>query len=83
MKGSRQTREARAEAAAAAKAEREHARSCIQCQRAARRRNPDERCLLGMGALVAKECTAAQLRKEQELDKAEIPGQGELFEVDA
>jgi hypothetical protein len=80
---SRETREARTAAQLAEDEEQRHRRDCFQCIKAVRQRHPDDRCAEGRELDAAKRETAARLRQERELDKAPIPGQEALFDIEA
>jgi len=79
--GTRETREARIAAQAAEADEKEHRRDCVTCIRAVRQRQPESRCDAGRELDKARRETAAQLKRERDLDKLPIPGQEPLFEV--
>lgn len=77
--GSRETRAARENLAAARDAEAAHRRECIDCIRAAHRRKPADRCDPGRELAAAVRAAEAAWRAGQEADRQPAPGQGALF----
>ena len=73
------TREAAAAAEAAREAWRDHRRSCVKCERAARSRNPREMCDRGRVFNRNRASADAELRRNREADAEPDPNQGELI----
>lgn len=73
------TREAAAVAEAAREAWRDHRRSCVKCERAARSRNPREMCDRGRVFNQNRAEAEAELRRNRTADARTDPNQGELI----
>ena len=75
------TREASAVAEAAREAWRDHRRSCVKCERAARSRTPRDMCDRGRGLNRNRATADAELRRNREADARPNPAQGELIDL--
>lgn len=75
------TREASAAASAAAEAWRDHRKSCVKCERAARSRHPREMCDRGRGLNRDRAAADTVLRAEKAKDAIPNPDQGELISL--
>ena len=72
---------ARAAAADADRAWRQHRTYCLRCGTAARRRRYADLCRAGAGIRAERSRLRADAEREAELDKLPPPGQGALFEI--
>jgi hypothetical protein len=75
-------REARLIAADADTAWRTHKSECPRCARAARLRRLTEACPAGVRITADRSTAHAAVKREQELAKLPVPGQGTLFDLD-
>jgi hypothetical protein len=75
------TREASRAASDAAEAWRDHRKSCVKCERAARSRRPREMCDRGRKLNADRAAADQTHREEKAKDKIPNPNQGALIEL--